>query len=153
MADIKDCPSLTRSSVIAAHELVKPYVHYTPVLTNSTITTLASTPQTPKALVGTEWEGRTSVKPKIRIWFKCENLQRVGAFKARGAFHAIQRLMSQEGWEETGGRSKGVITHSSGQSFPRHGSHHSKTDFSPTKVTTHKLSLSPRALCPSRQQS
>jgi threonine dehydratase len=114
MADLKNCPPLTRCSVIAAHEIVKPYVHYTPVLTNSTITTLASTPQTPEALVGTEWEGRTPANPKIRIWFKCENLQRVGAFKARGAFHAIRRLMAQEGWEENGGRSKGVITHSSG---------------------------------------
>jgi threonine dehydratase len=114
MADVKDCPPLTRSSVITAHELVKPYVHYTPVLTNCTITTLASTPQTPEALVGTEWEGHAPANPKIRIWFKCENLQRVGAFKARGAFHAIQRLMAQEGWEENGGRSRGVITHSSG---------------------------------------
>jgi threonine dehydratase len=114
MADLKNCPPLIRSSVLAAHELVKPYAHYTPVLTNLTITTLASTPQTPEALVGTEWEGRRPANPKIRIWFKCENLQRVGAFKARGAFHAIQRLMAQEGWEENGGRQKGVITHSSG---------------------------------------
>jgi threonine dehydratase len=114
MADIKNCLPLTRCSVIAAHELLKPYVHYTPVLTNSTITTLASTPQTPEDLVGTEWEGRTPARPKIRIWFKCENFQKVGAFKARGAFYAIQRLMAQDGWEQNGGREKGIITHSSG---------------------------------------
>ena len=114
MADIKNCLPLTRSSVIAAHELVKPYVHYTPVLRNSTITTLASTPQTTEGLVGTEWENCTPARPKIRVWFKCENLQKIGAFKARGAFHAIQRLMAQEGWEGKGGREKGVVTHSSG---------------------------------------
>lgn len=114
MADLKNCPPLSRSSVIAAHELIKPYIHYTPVFTNSTISSLASTPQTTEALLGTEWEGRTPANPKIRLWFKCENLQRVGAFKARGAFHAIQRLMASEGREERGCRERGVITHSSG---------------------------------------
>jgi threonine dehydratase len=114
MADINTCPPLTRASVIAAHKLVKPYIHHTPVLTNSTLTTLASTPQTQEALIGTEWEGHEPAHPKISLWFKCENLQKVGAFKARGAFHAIQRLMAQPGWEENGGREKGVITHSSG---------------------------------------
>jgi threonine dehydratase len=114
MADIDRCPPLTRESVIAAHELVKPYVHYTPVLTNKTITDIASSPQSTEDLVGTQWEGQPPANPKIRIWFKCENLQRVGAFKARGAFHAIQRLMAQPGWAENGGREKGVITHSSG---------------------------------------
>jgi threonine dehydratase len=116
MANPSNSLPLTRPSVIAAHELVKPYIHYTPVLTNSTITRLASTPQSPEALVGTEWEGRKPADPEIRIWLKCENLQKVGAFKARGAFHAIQRLMAEEGWEEAGGRQKGVITHSSGWS-------------------------------------
>lgn len=114
MANPDTCLPLTRSSVGAAHELVKPYVHYTPVLTNATITHLASTPQMARDLVGTEWEGRTPASPRIRLWFKCENLQKVGAFKARGAFHAIQRLMTQEGWEQNGGREAGVITHSSG---------------------------------------
>jgi threonine dehydratase len=51
----------------------------------------------------------------MRLWFKCENLQKVGAFKVRGAFHALTRLMAEEGWEEAGGRQRGVVTHSSGQ--------------------------------------
>lgn len=112
MADLANCPPLTRESVLAAHKLVKPHVHFTPVVTNKTITDLASTPQTPDALIGTPWEGKTPAKPKIRLWFKCENLQKVGAFKARGAFHALLRLEGEEGkgWE----RSKGVVTHSSG---------------------------------------
>ncbi len=41
------------------------------------------------------------------LFLKCENLQRVGAFKFRGAFNAVSRLSDEE-------RSRGVITHSSG---------------------------------------
>jgi len=41
------------------------------------------------------------------MFLKCENLQRVGAFKFRGAFNAVSRLSDEE-------RSVGVITHSSG---------------------------------------
>ncbi|KAI9740932.1 MAG: hypothetical protein M1818_004538 [Claussenomyces sp. TS43310] len=118
MADPSKSPPLTRSSVIAAHELVKPHVHYTPVLSNTTLTHLASTPQTPGALEGTEWAGRRPAHPTLRLWFKCENLQRVGAFKVRGAFHALERLKaSEDDWEGEKGRerrSKGVVTHSSG---------------------------------------
>jgi threonine dehydratase len=118
MADPSKSLPLCRSSVIAAHKLVKPYVKRTPVLTNSSITTIASTPQSVEALKGTEWENCTPARPKLRLWFKCENLQLVGAFKVRGAFHALQRLMAEEGWESGGGREKGVITHSSGKIFP-----------------------------------
>lgn len=42
-----------------------------------------------------------------RVFLKCENLQRVGAFKFRGAYIAISRLSDRE-------RSAGVVTHSSG---------------------------------------
>lgn len=123
MADPTTSLPLKRTSVIAAHELVKPHIHYTPVLTNKTITSIASTPQKPEALIGTEWEGRTPAKPKLRLWFKCENLQKVGAFKVRGAFHALERLKKEEGnWEGEKGverKKKGVVTHSSGMSsFP-----------------------------------
>jgi hypothetical protein len=114
MADITKTPPLSRPSVIAAHKLIKKHIHFTPVLTNTTLTSLASTPQTPDALRGTAWEGQPPAKPTIRLWFKCENLQKVGAFKVRGAFHALTRLMAQEGWEEQGGRERGVVTHSSG---------------------------------------
>ena len=108
-------PQLTRASVEAAHELIKPYIHETPVLTSKTLNRIASTPRTPEELEGTEWAGQEPAKPVLRLHFKCENLQKIGAFKARGAFHAIERLKQKPGWEEGGSeRSKGVITHSSG---------------------------------------
>lgn len=47
----------------------------------------------------------------------------MGAFKVRGAFHALLRLQGEEGWEERE-REKGVVTHSSGLfsfSFPDSG--------------------------------
>jgi threonine dehydratase len=114
MADPAHSQPLTRTSVIAAHSLIKQYIHYTPVLTNTTLTQLASTPQTPEALEGTPWAGEKPANPKIRLWFKCENLQKVGAFKVRGAFHALTRLMAEDGWAESGGKERGVVTHSSG---------------------------------------
>jgi threonine dehydratase len=98
---------LTRPSVKKAHEVIKPHVYRTPVQTNKTLSTLASTPQSKGALKGTPWEGREPVKPKIKLFFKCENFQRVGAFKVRGAFHAVACLTD-------GQRSRGVVTHSSG---------------------------------------
>jgi threonine dehydratase len=42
-----------------------------------------------------------------KVWFKCENLQRTGAFKFRGAYHALARL-------DDAARRRGVITYSSG---------------------------------------
>lgn len=112
MADPSTCLPLTRASVQAAHELIKPYIHKTPTLTNKTLNKLASTP---RDLKGTRWSSKhTPANPKIRLFFKCENFQRVGAFKARGAFHAIERLKQAPGWVESGGKEKGVVTHSSG---------------------------------------
>ncbi|KAF1994686.1 tryptophan synthase beta subunit-like PLP-dependent enzyme [Amniculicola lignicola CBS 123094] len=110
---------LTRPSVLAAHALVKPHIHHTPVLTNTTLSTLASTPQNKEALKGTQWEGQEPAKPKISLFFKCENLQRIGAFKVRGAFHAVIQLADREGEgdREKGlevVRGRGVVTHSSG---------------------------------------
>jgi threonine dehydratase len=109
---------LTRASVIAAKTLINPHIHRTPVLTNTTLSTLASTPQTPEALQGTQWEGQTPSNPKIRLFFKCENFQRIGAFKVRGAFHAVLRLIEEKGLEEV--RKKGVVTHSSGMFLYSH---------------------------------
>lgn len=108
MADIsKINRPLTRDSVRTAHERIKPYIHLTPVLQCETISSFASTPQSPTALVGTEYEGQEPSRPKMNIFFKCENYQRIGAFKARGAFHALSRLTD-------GQLEKGVITHSVG---------------------------------------
>ncbi|OAF58843.1 hypothetical protein VC83_06195 [Pseudogymnoascus destructans] len=116
MADPTSLP-LTRASVLSAHTLITPFIHRTPVLTSTYLSQLASTPRAAAELEGTPWAGQTPANPKIRFWFKCENFQKVGAFKARGAFHALLRLVESEGWEEGGGRERGVVTHSSGEFF------------------------------------
>ncbi|KAK3402877.1 pyridoxal-phosphate dependent enzyme-domain-containing protein [Sordaria brevicollis] len=102
MADTNTCPPLTRASVLAAHALIKSYIHETPVLTNTTLDTLASTPRTAAELKGTEWDlevtGKQPARPKIRFWFKCENYQRIGAFKARGLFMLLNGLKRRWKW-------------------------------------------------------
>jgi threonine dehydratase len=103
--------SLTPAAVQAAYDLIQPYVHRTPLLTCKTLNTIASTPQSPEALAGTLFEGQTPARPQFRFFFKCENFQRIGAFKARGAFHALLRLLEERGEEV---KRRGVITHSSG---------------------------------------
>lgn len=75
----------TFDDVIAAHERIRSHVHHTPVLTSSYI----------NGLVGAE------------LFFKCENLQKAGAFKARGASNAVFGLTDAQA-------AKGVATHSSG---------------------------------------
>ena len=117
MADPTHSPPLTRASVQAAHARIKQYIHLTPVLTSKTISTLASTPA-PRDVFGKLDErpavaGSAKASPNIRLFFKCENYQKVGAFKARGAFHALSRLTEEE-------LAKGVITHSSGKSILTH---------------------------------
>ncbi|KAJ7817723.1 pyridoxal-phosphate dependent enzyme [Mycena leptocephala] len=114
MADPSTSPPLTRASVQDAQKLIEPYIHKTPVLTNTTLSTLASTPRTPAELEGMPWASCTPAKPVLRLWFKCENFQRIGVFKIRGAFHAIEQLKCEPAWAENGGREKGVVTHSSG---------------------------------------
>lgn len=68
-----------------AWKLIEPYVHRTPIL---------------KSSLFDEWIG-------ARVYFKPENLQKTGSYKFRGATHAILRLSEYQ-------RSKGVVTHSSG---------------------------------------
>ncbi len=68
-----------------AHERIKPFVHRTPVLHSELIDQAAGT----------------------YVCFKCENLQKVGAFKMRGATNAVLCLSDAQ-------RSSGVATHSSG---------------------------------------
>ncbi|BDD64366.1 hypothetical protein MPDQ_000340 [Monascus purpureus] len=103
---------LTPAAVHNAYTLIKPYIHTTPLLTCKTLNAIASTPQSAESLRGTPFEGQAPAKPKFRLFFKCENFQRIGAFKARGAFHALLRLIEQKGEDEV--RKRGVITHSSG---------------------------------------
>lgn len=86
------------------------YIHETPVLTCSTLNRLASAPQSPDDLVNTAFEGDIPARPRINFFFKCENFQHIGAFKARGAFHALARLSDEE-------LRMGVVTHSSGTFF------------------------------------
>lgn len=76
-------PSLT--DIYKAYTVISPYAHKTPVLTSRSVNERA----------GTE------------VYFKCENFQRAGAFKFRGACNAVMTL----GKKEAG---KGVATHSSG---------------------------------------
>lgn len=73
------------AAIRAAHERIAPYVHRTPVQTSHSL----------DAVTG------------ATLFFKCENLQKVGAFKARGACNAVFSLP-----EDVARR--GVVTHSSG---------------------------------------
>lgn len=114
MASLSICPPLTRDSVIQARQLIRSHIHLTPVLTNKTLSRMASTPRDPAAI----GSGRTPARPILRLWFKCENMQRTGAFKARGAFHAIKRLQQEPGWLESGGKEKGVVGYSAGEESP-----------------------------------
>lgn len=75
----------TLADMLAARERIAPYIHRTPVLTSRML----------NELTGAE------------LFFKCENLQKAGAFKARGASNAVFGLSEQQA-------RRGVATHSSG---------------------------------------
>ncbi len=79
----------TIDDVRAAARRIEPFVHRTPIARCTAIDDLASGP-----------EG-------CRIHLKCENLQKVGAFKARGAMNAVLSL-------DDATAARGVVTHSSG---------------------------------------
>jgi len=109
MTDPSHWLPLTEESIRSAYTLIQPYIHRTPVLTSKTLNRIASTPQ---SLVGTPFDGQPPAHPKLNFFFKCENYQRTGAFKVRGAFHAALRLVQTKGLDEV--RRRGLITHSSG---------------------------------------
>jgi len=75
----------TYDDVLAAHERIAPYIHRTPVLTSSYF----------NEVTGAE------------LFFKCENFQKAGAFKVRGACNAVFGLPDEKA-------RAGVATHSSG---------------------------------------
>ena len=75
----------TYDDVIAAHARIKPYIHKTPVLTSSYLNDLTG----------------------ADLFFKCENFQKAGAFKVRGASNAVFGLNDADA-------QNGVCTHSSG---------------------------------------
>lgn len=77
--------ALTYAEVVAAHERIRGVAKRTPVLTSSTIDALAG----------------------AAVHFKCENFQRMGAFKFRGAYNALSQLGPEQ-------RKKGVVAFSSG---------------------------------------
>ncbi len=76
---------ITKASIENAHERIQPYIHNTPVLTNQSINDLSG----------------------IEFYFKCENFQKIGAFKIRGGMNASLKITPEQ-------ISKGVATHSSG---------------------------------------
>jgi threonine dehydratase len=77
--------ALTIQSIRQAHARIRAMIHRTPVMTSEVLDELAGS----------------------RLYFKCENLQKVGAFKARGATNAVFSLSEEEA-------ARGVVTHSSG---------------------------------------
>lgn len=77
--------SPTLSDIKQAAQRIKPYIHRTPVLTNESL----------------------NQKVGARVYLKCENMQKVGAFKFRGACNAVFSLSDEEA-------ARGVCTHSSG---------------------------------------
>jgi threonine dehydratase len=76
---------ITQQTITEAHDRIRAFIHKTPVLTSNSLDEIAG----------------------CSLYFKCENFQKVGAFKARGAMNAILSLSREE-------RAKGVATHSSG---------------------------------------
>jgi threonine dehydratase len=73
------------ADIMAAAEAIAPHVHRTPVLTSRQIDAISG----------------------AHLFFKCENFQKVGAFKFRGATNAVMNLSEEQ-------CSHGVVTHSSG---------------------------------------
>jgi threonine dehydratase len=76
---------ITKASIESAAERIAPYIHTTPILTNKSINELFG----------------------VDLYFKCENFQKIGAFKIRGGMNASLQLSAEQ-------LSKGVATHSSG---------------------------------------
>jgi len=76
---------ITKLDIIDAHERIKSFIHETPVLTSQTI----------NKLTGAE------------VFFKCENFQKIGAFKIRGGMNSVLSLPKEK-------QQNGIATHSSG---------------------------------------
>lgn len=112
MAEPSHWLPITEENILSAYSLIEPHIRRTAVLTCKTLNQIASTPQSAEALIGTEFEGVRPANPKLNFFFKCENYQRTGAFKARGAFHAVLRLLQLQGADQV--RKRGVIAHSAG---------------------------------------
>ncbi|KAJ5100376.1 hypothetical protein N7456_006428 [Penicillium angulare] len=121
MANIETCPPLSRASVEAAAHRIKGKTHQTPVMSSRYIDSLASTAQARENLLNSEWNGQEPACPRLHILFKCENFQKIGAFKPRGAFNAILRYEEERKkfLRSSGSESRSllpirIISHSSG---------------------------------------
>ncbi|HND89557.1 MAG TPA: threonine/serine dehydratase [Saprospiraceae bacterium] len=77
--------SLEKHHIQAAHERIRPHIHRTPVLRCNTLDGLAG----------------------ASLHFKCENFQKIGAFKIRGGMNAVLSLSPEQ-------QGRGIATHSSG---------------------------------------
>jgi threonine dehydratase len=77
--------TITGKEILEARERIRPFIHRTPVLTSTGINEMCG----------------------AQLFFKCENFQKAGAFKIRGACNAVLSLTDEEA-------EKGVATHSSG---------------------------------------
>src|SRR3989454_4822488 len=73
------------AAIVAAHARIAPRIHRTPILTSASLDSLAG----------------------ARLFFKCENLQKTGSFKIRGASNAIFSLSNEQA-------ARGIVTQSSG---------------------------------------
>lgn len=76
---------MNKETLKQVYNRVKPFIHKTPVLTSELINEICG----------------------CNVFFKCENFQKMGAFKMRGAINAILNLSEKQ-------KDKGVVTHSSG---------------------------------------
>jgi len=76
---------ITKQHIEEAHKRIKPFIHKTPVLTSKTLNKISG----------------------AELFFKCENLQKIGAFKIRGGMNSVLSLSEEK-------RKKGIATHSSG---------------------------------------
>jgi threonine dehydratase len=76
---------ITKHHIEEAHERIKPFIHKTPVITSKTLDQISG----------------------AELFFKCENLQKIGAFKIRGGMNSVLSLPEEK-------RKKGIATHSSG---------------------------------------
>ena len=76
---------ITYRDIVAAHQRIAGVVHRTPILTSRTVDDAV----------------------QARVFFKCENFQRAGAFKLRGAYNALVQLSPEQ-------KTAGVVAYSSG---------------------------------------
>lgn len=76
---------ITRAELVECHNTIERFIHRTPILASTLINDMAG----------------------ANLFFKCENFQKAGAYKIRGAVNAAYNLSEEQ-------KSKGVTTHSSG---------------------------------------